>query len=207
MILCVKPERLSKCKLVLFLADSIVIKASRALLIKAFDQILRQQYYLDEIRQSVADSEAHLNALNELIYEETSLFPGTILLFEEIKNEHRNMIEYLKIPLRELCDYADGSEMEIDNTILDALDPIHQQLEKLIDTIEKDFLSDAASWQNTLLINENLEGQIHRYISLVGTILLVLIIIFGLIPIFFFIIIILCRCCRGQRKDSSSNDW
>jgi hypothetical protein len=181
-----------------------VVNASRALLVNAFDQILRQKYYLDEIRQSVAESGAHINTLNELIYEDTSLLQGTILLFEEIESEHQKMIEYLKIPLQELCDYADGSETDIDNTILDALYPIHQQLEKLIDTIEKDFVSDAASWQNTLLINENLEDQIRRYARLVGTILLVLIIVFGLIPIVFFTIIILCRCCRGQRKDSSS---
>jgi hypothetical protein len=174
--------------------------------VEAFNQIFQEKYFLDQIRQSVTDSSVHINELNELLIDpETSLPSETIAIFQVIRNENQRMIDDLKIPLQELCDYANGTDTEIDNTIFDAFNLVHQQLRKLIDTIQNDILSQITPWQNAMLMNKDLEEQVRWYVRLVGTILLVLIIILGLIPIVFFIIIIICRLNRCQRNDSSPN--
>ncbi|CAF1436154.1 unnamed protein product [Adineta steineri] len=181
-------------------SDSILIQASRSIFIGAFDKILREQYFLDTIRDSIVDIDVHMEQLNHTINNESSsLSPVVKYLFEEINKQHQDMIEQLKIPLQELCRYSNGSEVEIDNTILNALDLVHKQLRILIDTIKRDFLG-----YMTVLMKQDLEDRVRYYIRLVGIILLVLIIIFGLIPISFLAIIILCRCCRYQRQKSSS---
>jgi hypothetical protein len=173
------------------------------LFVEAFKQVFREQYSLDIIRQSVNDIDIHIGELNELIDEETSfLLPEVLVLFKLIKEDHRKMIESLKIPLQELCDYADGSETEIDNTIAHGLNLVHQQLIKLIDTIENNFLSHITPWENAMLMNKESEDQFRWYVSLVGTILLVLTIVFGLVPIVFIIIIIVCSWYHYQRKNS-----
>ncbi|CAF1327286.1 unnamed protein product [Adineta steineri] len=180
--------------------DSILIQASRSIFIGAFDKILREQYFLDTIRDSIVDIDIHMEQLNHTINNESSsLLPVVKDLFGEIKNQQQDMIEQLNKPLQELCRYSNGNEVEIDNTILNALDLVHKQLRILIDTIKQDFLE-----YMTVLMKQDLEDRVRYYIRLVGIILLVLIIIFGLIPISFLAIIILCRCCRYQRQKSSS---
>ncbi|CAF3662702.1 unnamed protein product [Adineta steineri] len=151
------------------------------MLVKSFNEIFSKQYSLDIIRQSVDESDVHIKELNELINQEINLLPETIDVFTEIQNQHREMIEYLEIPLQELCDYADGSEIEIDKTILHALHLIHEQLEKIIEKIENDFLTYLNPWQNAMLMSESLEEQIRC-------------------PIIFFVIVIVCCRNRCHRK-------
>ncbi|CAF3925230.1 unnamed protein product [Adineta steineri] len=151
------------------------------MLVKSFNEIFSKQYSLDIIRQSVDESDVHIKELNELINQEINLLPGMIDVFAEIQNQHREMIEYLEIPLQELCDYADGSEIEIDKTILHALHLIHEQLEKIIEKIENDFLTYLNPWQNAMLMSESLEEQIRC-------------------PIIFFVIVIVCCRNRCHRK-------
>ncbi|CAF1445250.1 unnamed protein product, partial [Rotaria sordida] len=129
-------------------ADSIVIKASYSVFVKGFDQILRETYFLDEIRQSISDSITHIKELDQLINQNTSLSSETYDAFAFIKNESNNMINSLKAPLQKLCDYADGNDKEIDDTIIKALNLVHQQMNKLIDTIRNDFLIEITPWQN-----------------------------------------------------------
>ncbi|CAF1156417.1 unnamed protein product [Didymodactylos carnosus] len=186
--------------------NSILIKASHSMFVKAFNQIFQEKYFLDEIRQSATGSVVHIHELNILINQETSVLPETIALFREIQNENQRMIDDLKLPLQELCDYANGSEPEIDDTIFDALNLVHQQLRKLIDTIQNDILSHITPWQSAMLMNKDLEDRVRWYVRLVGTLLLVLIIILGLIPMVFFIVIAICRLSHCERNDSSSND-
>ncbi|CAF1499265.1 unnamed protein product [Adineta steineri] len=170
------------------------------MLVKSFNEIFSKQYSLDIIRQSVDESDVHIKELNELINQEINLLPGMIDVFAEIQNQHREMIEYLEIPLQELCDYADGSEIEIDKTILHALHLIHEQLEKIIEKIENDFLTYLNPWQNAMLMSESLEEQIRWYVRLVRTITIVLVLTFGLSPIIFFVIVIVCCRNRCHRK-------
>ncbi|CAF1328326.1 unnamed protein product [Rotaria sordida] len=184
-------------------ADSIVIKASYSVFVKGFDQILRETYFLDEIRQSISDSITHIKELDQLINQNTSLSSETYDAFAFIKNESNNMINSLKAPLQKLCDYADGNDKEIDDTIIKALNLVHQQMNKLIDTIRNDFLIEITPWENNMLMDKNLEDKIRSYIRLVGIILLVLTIVFGFIPITFFILIIIRHLCRHQQNDLS----
>ncbi|CAF1445232.1 unnamed protein product [Rotaria sordida] len=185
-------------------ADSIVIKASHSVFVKGFDQTLRETYFLDEIRQSISDSIIHIEELDQLINQSTSLSPETYDTFASIKIESNNMINSLKAPLQKLCDYADGKNKEIDDTIIKALNLVHQQMNKLIDTIRNDFLIEITPWQNNMLMDKNLEDKIRWYIRLVGIILLVLTIVLGFIPITFFILIIICHLCCHQQNDLSS---
>ncbi|CAF1126923.1 unnamed protein product [Didymodactylos carnosus] len=141
--------------------NSILIKASHSMFVKAFNQIFQEKYFLDEIRQSATGSVVHIHELNILINQETSVLPETIALFREIQNENQRMIDDLKLPLQELCDYANGSEPEIDDTIFDALNLVHQQLRKLIDTIQNDILSHITPWQSAMLMNKDLEDRVR----------------------------------------------
>lgn len=188
-----------------FLADSILIKASRSIFVKAFGQVFREQYFFDEILQSANNSRAHIQELNELIGPETGSPNATTDLFQKIQDDNNRMFNDLEKPLQVLCDYANGDDADIDTTIIESLDQVHEQLTKLIDTIQKDFLNQMPSGENAMLISKNLEDQIRWYISLVGIILLVFVIIIGLIPIIFFILIIICRSCHCQQSDASSN--
>ncbi|CAF4202661.1 unnamed protein product, partial [Rotaria sordida] len=136
---------------IIYTTDSIVIKASYSVFVKGFDQILRETYFLDEIRQSISDSITHIKELDQLINQNTSLSSETYDAFAFIKNESNNMINSLKAPLQKLCDYADGNDKEIDDTIIKALNLVHQQMNKLIDTIRNDFLIEITPWQNNML--------------------------------------------------------
>ncbi|CAF0968951.1 unnamed protein product [Rotaria sp. Silwood1] len=189
---------------IIYTTDSIVIKASQSIFVKGFDQILQETYFLNEIRQSVSDSVVHIGALEQLINQTTSLTSEIYVTFASIKSESNNMIDSLKAPLQKLCDYADGKDKEIDDTIIKALNLLHQQMKKLIDTIRNDFLTHLTPWENKMLINKNLEDKIRWYIRLVGIILLVLTIVFGFIPITFVILISICYLCRCQQNGRSS---
>ncbi|CAF2063994.1 unnamed protein product [Rotaria magnacalcarata] len=183
--------------------DSIIIKASQSLFVKAFDTILREEYVFDEIRRSVNCSEVHINELEELITPESNSLPAVMTAFQNIKNSNREMINDLKMPLQEPCDYANGQDAEIISIIINSLDLVHQQTRKFIDTIHDDILSHITPWQSAMIFNQDLEDQIRWYISLVLTILLVLIIVLGIIPIIALIIIFVCRmCCKQQRAAS-----
>ncbi|CAF3515485.1 unnamed protein product [Rotaria sp. Silwood1] len=189
---------------IIYTTDSIVIKASQSIFVKGFDQILQEKYFLNEIRQSVSDSVVHIGALEQLINQTTSLTSEIYVTFASIKSESNSMIDFLKAPLQKLCDYADGKDKEIDDTIIKALNLLHQQMKKLIDTIRNDFLTHLTPWENKMLINKNLEDKIRWYIRLVGIILLVLTIVFGFIPITFVILISICYLCRCQQNGRSS---
>jgi hypothetical protein len=181
-----------------------LIRASHSIF-KAFDQIFREKYFFGNIRQSAINSSTHINELNRLINQTTGLSNATIALFQTIQDDNNRIFDDLQKPLHELCDYGNGTDTDIDKTIIDALDQVHQQLTKLIDTIQNDFLNHMTSGENGMLINKDSEDQIRWYIRLVGIILLVLVIVIGLIPIIFFIIIIMYRLCHCQRNDPSSN--
>ncbi len=181
-----------------FLANSILIKASQSIFVKAFNQIFQENYFFDEIRQSAINSSVHMDELNKLIQQQTGLPNETIVAFQIIQADNKRMLVDLEQPLQELCNYANGTDADIDQTIIEALDQVHQQLRKLIDTIQKDFLNQMPSGGNGTLINKNLEDQIRWYVRLVGIILLVLVIVIGLIPIIFFIFITICCLSNGR---------
>lgn len=152
------------------------------------------------------NSNTHIKQLNEMIINATIYLSNeTIDIFQEIENDNKRMFDNLQIPLEELCNYANGSDEDIDKTIRDALNQVHQQLIKLIDTIQNDFINKIPSEDNPRLINENLEDEILWYIRLVGIIFPILILIIGIIPIIFFIFIIICRLCHSKQNVVSSD--
>ncbi|UJR32421.1 hypothetical protein I4U23_019883 [Adineta vaga] len=160
--------------------NSIVVKASQSMFVQVFNGVVRELYFLDTIQQSITDSSTHIKELNTLINQDTTLLPHISILFKEIEKQHQETIDYLQKPLEELCDYANGKETEIDSTVLDALYPIHQQMEKIISAIENQLLIHLKPEENAILIKKDLERQIRYYARVVGITLLVLIIIFDL---------------------------
>ncbi|CAF3391160.1 unnamed protein product [Rotaria sp. Silwood1] len=106
-------------------------------------------------------NDLHIKELEELINQETNLLPEAMVLFQDIKNDNREMINYLKMPLQEPCDYANGNDTEVISIVVEALDLVHQQMNKLIDRIRNDFLSQITPWPNAMLMNKTLEDQVR----------------------------------------------
>ena len=178
-----------------------MITASKSILVKAFNQIFQEKYFLDETRHLVNETNEHIKELKDLTDQETNLPPSAMDLVQTIQNDTQEMIDELEKPLEELCDYANRTDTAVDNNILEGLDLVHQQLRKLIDTIQDDLLSYMIPYENAMIMNEDLEDRIRWYLHLVGVILLVLVIVFGFIPIITFVFIILCRLNCGPRID------
>ncbi|CAF1147390.1 unnamed protein product [Rotaria sordida] len=90
--------------------------------------------------------------------------------------------------------------------LLNVLNLVHEKLLKAINSINNDILSQITPWQNYMLINIELEERIRRYISLVGIIFLVLVIVLGMIPVVFFNFIIIYRLCNQNKNEYTGND-
>jgi hypothetical protein len=187
-------------------ANSILINASKSILVKVFDEILQEKYFAQDILQTVNSIDGHMQQLNDIVdKEKTSLSPSALEMFKKIKEEYRQMIDYVRIPLQEICDYANGTQTDIDKKLLEALDVVHRQLREIIDAINQNILSKITPWQNAMLMNTDLEEKVRAYMSLAGTILLVLVILLALISLGFFFAIIISRLCNCCKSESSTN--
>ncbi|CAF1194881.1 unnamed protein product [Rotaria sordida] len=159
--------------------NSILINASKSMLVNAFDRILKEKYFLQDIIQSINNIDKYIQELQDIINKESILSPLVIQIFQEIQEQYQNTIDYLQIPLKEICNYANGTQTNIDMKLLNVLNLVHEKLLKAINSINNDILSQITPWQNYMLINIELEERIRRYISLVGIIFLVLVIVLG----------------------------
>ncbi|CAF0996212.1 unnamed protein product [Rotaria sp. Silwood1] len=186
--------------------NSILINASKSMLINAFDEILQEKYFLDNIVQTVNNVDNNIRKLQDIINTESTLSPLAIQTFKNIQEQYQNMINYLEIPLKEICKYANGTQTDIDMKLLDVLNLVHDKLIKAINSINNDILSQITPWQNNMLIKKDLEEQIRKYINLVGIIFLVLVIILGMIPVSFLIFIIIYRLCNRNDYESNKNN-
>ncbi|CAF1093637.1 unnamed protein product [Rotaria sordida] len=165
--------------------NSILINASKSMLVNAFDRILKEKYFLQDIIQSINNIDKYIQELQDIINKESILSPLVIQIFQEIQEQYQNTIDYLQIPLKEICNYANGTQTNIDMKLLNVLNLVHEKLLKAINSINNDILSQITPWQNYMLINIELEERIRRYISLVGIIFLVLVIVL-VTALFFF---------------------
>ena len=159
--------------------------------LESFNQILKQQYFLNTIQQTIISNDMHINELNTLIDQESTSSPIATSIVDEITKQHEEMTDQLAVPLAELCAFVDGKDTDIDAIILDSLSLVHEQITKISNIIETDFLNYMKPWEDHVLLKQELEDQIRYYTRLAGTILLVLIIIFGLILVGVFTVIIL----------------
>lgn len=171
------------------------------MLLKGFDETLRQAYYFDEIRRSTTHTLIEVNALNTIVMNDTNSVSIEVNeLVQEIKSETEAMVIDLEKPLAELCDYATGNNEAVDDSAISALDSVHEQINKLIDTVRDDLLADITG---STLIDTDLEDQLRTYIKLIATILMVLIICSGTIPIILFGSFACWRFYANRQSNSS----
>jgi Fe2+ transport system protein B len=176
------------------------------MLVKAFDRILNEKYFVQDIIQTVNSIGQHIHELSVAIDNETSIPDTAKYIFQDIQRQYQSMINYTQLPLKEVCDYANGKNTDIDRKLLEALDVVHRELKRVIDTINQDILSKITPWQNHMLMDIDFEEQIRSYISLAGTIGLVLVIILAFIPVVFFVFIMISRLCGCDQSGSCENN-
>ena len=172
------------------------------MLVQAFNRILDEKYFLQDILRSVNSIDENIHELNYTINTE-STFPLSVReTFKEIQEQYKEMIRYIQIPLNEICNYANGTQTDIDQKLFDVLNFVHVKLRKVISIINQDILNKITPWQSHMLIDINLENRIRKYTNLVGVIFLVLVVFLGLIPLNFLIFTILLRLCCWSRNKS-----
>ncbi|CAF1109577.1 unnamed protein product, partial [Rotaria sordida] len=186
--------------------NSIFINASKSMLVDAFDGILKEKYFLQDIIQSVNNIDKSIQELQDIINKSSTLSPLAIQTFQEIQEQYKNTIDYLQIPLKEICNYANGTQTDIDMKLLNVLSFVHEKLITAINSINNDILSKITPWQNYMLLNIDLEEKIRGYINLVGIIFLVLVIVLGMIPVCFLIFIIIYRLCNQNENKYNNNN-
>ncbi len=170
---------------------------------KGFDGILKEKYFVQDMVQTVNSIDKHIRELNEIVNQST-IPDQAITLFKEFEQEYQSMVHNLEIPIKEVCIYANGTQTDIDIELLEVLNIVNVELKKLMNTINQDILSKITPWQEKMLMNIDFEEQIRGYVSMAGTIFLVLVIVVGTIPVIFFVFIVisrLCDCCQNGLCD------
>ena len=169
----------------------------------SFKDILREKYYLPDLLGRVSEADRNFTQLAVIIRNDPNLPSIAQDLFNATEIEHRRMITYLNSPLKELCNYNNATDTNIDKELLKALDGLHQVLTKVISTIEQDILQKITPWQDHLLIDKDRESSIRYYLKLVGTIVLALIIALVVIPLIFFVGAVVTRLYRAKHNQSA----
>jgi hypothetical protein len=175
------------------------------MIVKAFDGVLKDKYFIEDIVQSVNSTGEHIQELSDEINKQ-SIPEEALQTFKKFKERYQTVVDYIQIPLTEICSYVNGTETDIDKKLLEALDIVHVELKKAIDTINKDIINKTTPWQDNMLLDIELEETIRSYISLVGTIFFVLVIVLGGIPVIFFIFILISRLCSCIQNKSCEDD-
>ncbi|CAF4214087.1 unnamed protein product, partial [Adineta steineri] len=72
--------------------DSILINASKSILVKTFDKILREKYFIGNINDSLTNIDTNIKDLDILVEDYTSISPTAKEIYENAKKEYNNMI-------------------------------------------------------------------------------------------------------------------
>ena len=175
------------------------------MLVKAFDNILNDKYLVQNIVKSINTLDGHIRELSDEVDRQSSVLPQTAIdLFNDVDQRYQTMLNYTQIPIKEICKYANGSQTDIDQILLNALDVVHRELSKINQTVRNDILNEITPWEKHLLLDTKSEEQIRGYFNLAGTIIMVLVIVLGAIPVIFFVFVLisrLCNCCDNGSSD------
>ncbi|CAF1620621.1 unnamed protein product [Rotaria magnacalcarata] len=185
--------------------NSILINASKSMLINAFDEVLNGKYYLNDTAQHVNNIDRNVQKLKIIVKDDLSLPTLVVQIINNVAEQYENTIVFLQKPLQEICNYTSGTDADIDREISSALYTVHRTLSKIIDTVNNDILPTMTPWESHMLINQKLEEDIRGYFNLVGTIAVVFVILLGVIPLGFFIVIIISCLCTGSDHGSRGN--
>ncbi|CAF1430662.1 unnamed protein product [Adineta steineri] len=183
---------------------TILINASKSILVETFDKILKEKYFIRNITDSLNNITTNIKDLDIIVADYTSISPSANETYEKAKKGYNDMMNSLQTPLQEICNYASQSQPDIDNILLNALNLVHEYLRKVITTIDYDILEKILPSDNQLFMSIEFEEEIRGYISSIGTVFLILIIFVVLIPVGFLIFLILAHLCRCDRTESSN---
>jgi uncharacterized phage infection (PIP) family protein YhgE len=172
------------------------------MLVKAFDQVLKEKYYIQNISDTVNNINDSMSELSDEIEKYSTIPESAKESFRKFDENFKSMIKNVQKPLTEICNYANSTTTDVDKKLLDALKVVHEQLQQVIDTINKDILTEITPWQNHMLMKTDFEEQIRGYISLGETIFMVLVLVLGAIPLIFFIFIMISRICACCKNDN-----
>lgn len=177
------------------------------MLVQAFNEIFVEKYLLGNLSQTIGSTKVHFAELNMEMNNSVLLSALAILLFERLKTEHSSLLIDIQKPIEQMCAFANGTEKDIDQMLLDTLDIMHTELKRVNETMREDILSKITPWNEHMLMDAKLEADIRKYINIGGTVLLVLVILFGVIPFMFLCSILICRICGCCQNESEDNEF
>lgn len=185
--------------------DSVFVNASHAMILQAFKEVFNDKYFFNDTLFRAQSSRSHLYELENLIANQSSTEP-IMGLWNAIKQDNQRLFDELENPVQVLCNYTNGNDPELDTLIIEGLDLVHQQLDKIINSIDDHFLAHMVPFEDSILIDRTLQDQIRSYLRLVINLLLAFIVIGGSIPVLFFILGIVSHRCRSRKHRYSNTD-
>ncbi|UJR14761.1 hypothetical protein I4U23_001751 [Adineta vaga] len=183
--------------------DSILINASKTMIIKTFNEILRKKYFIEDVSQSLKKVDNSIQTINQLVEQDANISQIAKDIYQNAKDQYNSMIDSLQKPLEEVCRYAAGTQTDIDEKLVQALNLVHRKLVEIINIIRRDILNPITTSDNQMFMNSDIEEQVRQYVKMSGIISLVFVIFLTLIPTGFAILILLSCLCKGNPEESS----
>lgn len=180
-----------------------MIDASRKILFAGFNATFWKDYEFEDILISAQETKRLVDELGVSINNTGTTNPSIMGYYTTIKYETDAMILTLQKPLDELCRFVTGENSDIDNYIRESLESIQNEIDRLINVVDEDILSTLTTSNGGKLIDTEIEELIHRYTNIGIIVTIVLLIIFGIVPLFFLIILATRRILCSSRDNHS----
>jgi hypothetical protein len=159
-----------------FSSNSILIDQSKFLIIKIFEKLLKNFYYLDEINHFLNNINHYFNQIIENDYLKNS-FNQFIISYRNILNDFTNLN-------KKVCYFIDQNHFDIEEKIFSLLNLIRKQFQYFIHLIDQEFIQKF----NLNLFNQQ---QIRSNLSLIINLIIICLTLITIIPITFLILIII----------------
>ncbi|CAF0805654.1 unnamed protein product [Adineta ricciae] len=186
--------------------NSILIMASKSMIVQTFDRVLTDRYYIRNMSQSLNGIDAGIKTIDQIVERTENISQAARDLYNATKKEFVSMIESLQKPLNEVCTYATDTQTVIDTKLQQALGLLNQKAVDIIDLIKRDVLNPITSSGSQTWMDSGLEEQIRKYTNMTETIFLVFLIFLTVIPTGFAIFVLLfCFNHIGMERIKTSS--
>jgi hypothetical protein len=162
-----------------FSSNPIIIDQSKLLIIKIFEKLLKNSYYLDEINHFLNNINDYFNEIIENDYLKNS-FNQFIISYRNIINDFTNLN-------KKVCYFIDQNHFQIEEKIFSLLNLIRKQFQYFIHFIDQEFIQKF----NFNLFNQSQQQQIRSTFSLIINLIIISLTFITIIPIAFLIIILI----------------
>lgn len=186
-----------------FLANSILINATKHILIKTFNQILNEIYFLPSILRKTDDTADHIRNLTKTVEGDFSLPLWIHIAASSIKANYQKLSNSFVKPVREVCQNETVIFGNLDQALLRVFNEIHQPLDRLTEFLNNHILTKVSPWQDHRLINSDLEKMIRRYSRVVHCLVSFICIGLVLVPV---IIVVLFSVRKYFRHQTPTNE-